>query len=321
MPRLTDAQIAAKRHTLGASDFATLAGVGEPMSELYLRLIGELDPEARRGDRERATLERGHRLEDVALDWYADDRGVPIERVHRDIVHPRLPFVIVHPDARVKPWRQTRRLVEAKTTRSRWDVLPQRVEAQVQAQMAATGADVVDVAALSFDGLDVFEVPRNDELIAALEDLAREFMARVERRDPPPMDGSRAESRWLDRLFEAGGEVTAGAEQAEALRRLIDIRAQVAQLEAEDARIVDVLKFSLAGASRLIAPGVGKVVWTAPGSRSAVAWKEVAAELREWITDEYPQAADRIAAIEAEHTATTEGVRTFRVTPAKEPAA
>jgi hypothetical protein len=36
------------------------------------------------------------------------DRGLSIERIRRDVVHPRLPFVVVHPDARVKPWRQTR---------------------------------------------------------------------------------------------------------------------------------------------------------------------------------------------------------------------
>jgi predicted phage-related endonuclease len=315
MPRLTDAQVAAKRHQLGASDFASLAGVGEPLSELYLRMIGELDPEARIGAAQRAVFERGHRLEDVALGWYADDRGVSIERIHRDVVHPRLPFVVVHPDARVKPWRQTKRLVEAKTTRSRWDALPQRVEAQVQAQMAATGADVADVAALSFDGLDVFEVPRNNDLIRALEQLAVAFMDRVERRDPPPMDGSPAESRWLDRLWAAGGEVIADADQARTLARVVEIREQQKALEAEGDRLVDVLKFSLAGASRLIAPGVGKVLWTAPSSRSTTAWKEVAAVLG----GQLPEGSLE-AAIEA-HTRTDDGIRQFRITPAKEAAA
>lgn len=315
MPRLTDAQIAAKRHTLGASDFATLAGVGGPLSELYLRMIGELDPEARRGEQERSILERGHRLEDVALSWYADDRGVAIERIHRDIRHPRLPFVIVHPDARVKPWRKTRRLIEAKTTRSRWDAVPQRVEAQCQAQMAATGADVVDVAALSFDGLDVFEVGRNDQLIAGLEDLARAFMERVERREPPPMDGSAAESRWLDRLFDVGDEVIADPDQARTLARILEIDQVGKDLEAERDRLRDVLKFSMAGASRLIARGVGKVVLTAPSFPATTRWREVA----ETLASQLPDGAFEAAA--AAHTArATEPVRQFRVSPAKEAA-
>lgn len=315
MPRLTDAQIEAKRHTLGASDFATIAGVGGPQSELYLRLIGELDPEARRGDQERAVLERGHRLEDVALAWYADDKAVAIERIHRDIVHPRLPFVIVHPDARVKPWRETRRLVEAKTTRSRWDVLPLRVEAQVQAQMAATGADVVDVAALSFDGLDVFEVPRNDLVIAKLEDLAAAFMDRVERRDPPPMDGSSAESRWLDRLFDVGEELIADPDQARTLARILEIDQLGKDLDAERDRLRDVLKFSMAGASRLIARGVGKVVLTKPSFPGSTAWKDVA----ETLAGQLPDGALE-AAVDAHTTRATEPVRQFRVSPAKEAA-
>lgn len=315
MPRLSDAQVAAKRHTLGASDFATLAGVDGHLSELYLRMIGELDPEARLGDAQRAMFERGHRLEDVALDWYADEKGVRLERVHRDIRHPRLPFVIVHPDARVKPWRSTKRLVEAKSSRSRWDALPLRVQAQVQAQMAATGADVDDVAVLTMDGLDVFEVPRDDETIAWLEDLARRFMDRVERRDPPPMDGSAAESRWLDRLFDVGDEVIADPDQARTLARILEIDQLAKDLEAERDRLRDVLKFSMAGASRLVARGVGKVVLTAPSYPATTRWRDVA----ETLASQLPDGALE-AAVEAHTTRATEPVRQFRVSPAKEAA-
>jgi putative phage-type endonuclease len=328
MPRLTGSQRDRTTY-LGASDIAVLAGVSPWKSpfELYLEKIGELDPAARTTKDQADRYERGHRLEDVALDWHAEIEGVSIERIRRDVVHPRLPFVIVHPDARVKPWRQTRRLLEAKTSGRRWDEVPQHVEAQVQAQMAATGADAATVVLLTFDGPPApYEVPRNPELIAGLEDLAAKFWDRVQRRDAPPVDGSRAASRWLDRLFREGPEEVADGPQAEALARLLTIRDQVKALEAEDDGLVAALKFSMAGGARLYAPHVGRVLWTAPSERRSVAWKEVAAAYRAWIEEQTEPTGmapvferPDLEAIESLYTTVAEAVRQFRVTPAKPP--
>lgn len=318
MPRLTDEQYAARRDHLGASDIAVLAGVDPWKSpfELYLEKIGELDPRARETEKSAARMERGHRLEDVALDWDAEIRGLSIERVRRDIVHPHFPFIVVHPDARVKPWTKTRRLLEAKTSARKWDEVPQRVEAQVQAQMAASGAEFVDVVVLGFDGPPTpIEVGRNPELIAALEDLAAAFWDRVQRRDPPPIDGSRAASRWIDSLFSAGPEVQADADQARVLARILAIADETKALEAEDAELRNILKFSLAGAARMFAPGIGRVVHTAPGERRTVAWKEVAAAYRTVLEEHH--LAD-VEAIESLYTRIEEGVRQFRVTPEKD---
>jgi putative phage-type endonuclease len=334
MPRLTTTR---DRSTyIGATDYAVIANVSPYTTpfELYLEKIGELDPAARRSDADQARLERGHRLEDVALDWDAELRGLSIERIRRDVVHPRLPFVVVHPDARVKPWRQTRRLLEAKTSGRKWDEVPRHVEAQAQAQMAATGADVVDVIVLGFDGPPaVWPVERNDELIAGLDALVAAFWDRVQRRDPPPIDGSRGAHTWLDRMFREGPEERADASQADAIARLLQLRQEIKRLEAEDSELVAALKFSMAGASRLWAPSVGRIVWTAPGERRTVAWKEVAGAYR-LILDrlvENPNAyvgealeaiqaslgLDAVPAIESLYTTVAEGVRQFRVTAAK----
>ena len=335
MPRLTDEQVAARKRHIGAADQAVIAGVSPHQTpyELWLEKIGQLDPDARRTAADRDRMERGHRLEDVALDWHAEINGISIERIRRDVQHPRLDFIVVHPDARVKPWRQTRKLLEAKTSARKWDGIPQHVEAQVQAQMAATGADVVDVVVLGFDGPPaVHPVERNDELIAALEDLAVAFWDRVQRRDPPPIDGSRGASHYLDRFFRDGPEVRADADQARVLGRILDIRSTVKSLEAEDDELVNLLKFSLAGAPRLFAPGVGRVIWTAPAERRTVAWKEVAATFRAvierahaaggdagmWIEGLLSEGAGTTSLDEIESLYTTSAeVRSFRVTPAK----
>lgn len=330
MPRLTEAQQRERTGYLGASDVAVIAGVSpwKTPFELYLEKIGELDPEVRQSTSDRDRRERGHRLEDVALDWDAELRGLSIERIRRDVVHPRMPFVVVHPDARAKPWRSTRKLLEAKTSARKWDEIPQHVEAQVQMQMAATGADVVDVVVLGFDGPPTpWPVERNDELIGGLEELAAAFWSRVERRDPPPLDGSRAASHWLDRLFREGPEQVADPSQADALVRLLDIRDEVKRLEAEDDAIVNALKFSMAGGSRMYARGVGKVVWTAPGERRTVAWKEVAAGYRKRLEevviragmdpDDARMALEELDTLESLYTRLESGIRQFRITPAK----
>ena len=228
----------------------------------------------------------------------------------------------------MKPWSKTKRLKEAKTARQVPEVVRQDWEAQVQMQMAATGAVAADIVVLTFDGPPtVIEVERNPELIEALEGLASAFWDRVQRRDPPPLDGSRATSRWLDRLFREGPEERADASQADALQRLLDGRALIKQLEEADGLLVNALKFSMAGGSRLYAPGVGRIVWTAPTERKSVKWKEVAAayltRLEEVVAkaglepDDERMALDELAAIEAEFTTVEEGIRTFRPTPAK----
>lgn len=310
-PRLTAEQKA--EPGLGASSIAVIAGVSPyrtPFEE-YLVQIGELDPELRQTDDDRKRKERGHRFEDVALDWYAEDHG-PIERIHRTVRHPRLSFIRVHPDARRRPWRSTRRLVEAKTGPRRWDAVPQHVEAQVQMQMAATGADVVDVAQQTFDGPPyVFEVPRNDELIAALEELAVSFWDRVQRHDPPPVDPSVAANRYLDRMWRDAPPIVADRDQRAMLARLLDVRGEVKRLEAEDGNLVIALKQSMAGAPRLEARGIGSVLWTPPFEKRSTAWKSIA----EGLLSTLPQ--DEREALLGIHTTVERDIRQFRPTPWK----
>jgi hypothetical protein len=67
----------------------------------------------------------------------------------------------------------------------------------------------------------------------------------------------------------------------------------------------------------MYAPGVGRIVHTAPSERRTVAWKDVAAELvdRFGLIAGIEQAEKLRAEVEAEHTTVAEGVRQFRVSP------
>lgn len=328
MPRLNEAR--PRSSYLGATDIAAVAGVSPYRTpfEVYLEKIGELDPAARETDVDRDRKERGHRFEDVALDWYAEANGIAIERVRRDIVHREFPFIVVHPDARVRPWRPALTLIEAKTGPRRWDALPQHVEAQVQMQMAATGAERAVVALQTFDGPPYpYEVERNPELIGALTELAVAFWHRVLHRSAPPVDPSPAANRFLDRMWRDGPPMTADADQRALLARLLEIRAEVKRLEAEEANLVIVLKQSMHGAARLQAPGVGTALWTPPTERRTTAWKAVAEGYRAAITElaKLPGAQPLLDGLgmpdpetfESLHSRTEEGVRQFRPTPWK----
>ena len=313
MPRLTEAQHQERERGLGASDVAVAAGVSpwQTPFELYLEKIGELDREAQLDDLSRGRMERGHRFEDIALEWDKDaNGGEPYQRIGVTVRHPRLPFLYCHPDARRTPWTKTRTLIEVKTSPSAWKEVPRHVEVQVMAQMAVTGATSCQVVVLSFDGAPQrFTVERDEELVAALEGLTAGFWSRVERRDPPPLDGSQGASRWLDRTrWRDEPELAANDSQAEALVRLLEVRAVAAQLQAEDDAIVNALKFSMMGSSRLVARGVGKVVWTAPTQRKTVSWKSVVEQVRPLVDEQsLAEAIDH-------HTTVKDDVRSFLVT-------
>lgn len=324
MPRLTDEQLADRAKGLGATDIATAAGVNPygTAFELYLEKIGELDPDETIDDAARGRMERGHRLEDVALEWDRDHQaeltGIvePYQRVSRTIWHRTLPFIYAHPDARRTPWTKTRRLIEVKTAARRWKEVPRVVEAQVQVQMAVTGATSVDVVVLSFDGPPTrWLVQRDDQLIDALERVATAFWDRVQRREPPPLDGSAGASRWLDRTrWGSEPDARADAGQTSLVARILEVRAAKAQLDAEEDALINQLKFTMPGAGRLWAPGVGRVNWTAPYEVKTTKWKEVAGTFKTELAmfAAAGQTSTDVEAVVAQYTSVKE-TRQFRV--------
>jgi putative phage-type endonuclease len=332
MPRLTDAQLEERALGLGATDVAIAAGL-DPYTtpfELYLQRIGELDVEATIDQAARDRMERGHRLEDVALEWDRDVSGEAFERVNRTIWHPTVPIIFCHPDARRKPFKTTKRLIEVKTAKWPWKEVPRKTEAQVQVQMACTGAMSVDILVLGFDGPPTrFLVERDDALIHALEKVAVAFWQRLEDRNPPPIDGSSGAAKWLDRTRWANEpEMRASDVQRDLLDSLIATRERIDALEASEDVLVNQIKDTMAGAGRLNAPGIGRVVWTAPTVVRSTKWKEVATAYRQGLlelpADVVSKVVPHVAADVSGDLDVIQGLytsertsRTFTVTPEK----
>jgi putative phage-type endonuclease len=237
-----------RRRGLGASDAAAALGLSPYRTplDLYLEKIGEVEPPA-----ETPAMRRGRKWEGDVLDEYADSRDVDlVEQVFAR--HPEHPWMTAtldgvvpgaaYPDPRDGGWIVEAKVVGWRAARE-WgedgtDDVPRHVLCQCHHQLAVTGAQRCDVAAL-IGGSDfrVYPIGRAedsfyDELIHRL----LEFWQRVKFRSPPdptlPADAPHLARLWPG----CEGEVELPRELARDARRY-DEWARVAQ-EAEKWRHV-----------------------------------------------------------------------------------
>jgi predicted phage-related endonuclease len=261
----------------------------------------------------------GHRVEQVAADIYSETTGRRLRRVNRAVTDRRWPHLFAHPDRIVvgEPVG-----VELKSSWKAWDGVPRHVEVQVQHQMGLARLDAVDVALLTgFGGFATYTVERDDAMIRDLFDLEEAWWARFVMGDEmPPMDGSRAASRFLDSRV-GPPEVQADEGQAALAERLRRIRAAIKADEEAERLLVNRLKESMDGAYAMRGEG-WRVSWKPSKARSTTDWRSVAAAYRTELLafhealggDATTEAAEALDAIEGLHSATGEGSRPFRLT-------
>jgi len=183
---------AARLTGLGASEIAAAAGLDEYMTPLGLYAVKtglDTDDVEDEGDDPRRM---GRLLEPIVKSEFARRRKITFLDPHPPMYrHPEHEFIIATPDAVITEDS----LLEAKTASWRmadeWgeegtDCVPTNYLLQCQTQMAVMGADIVHLAVL-FDGsrLKMFEVLRNDELIALVIAAASELWQRIKDRNPP----------------------------------------------------------------------------------------------------------------------------------------
>jgi putative phage-type endonuclease len=251
-PEDREAWLAERRRGLGASDCAAAMGLSPYCTplELYYRKLGELpEPE------DTPAMRRGRKWEGDVLDQYEETTGILVRRqvfmrhpdhpwmtatcdgVGLDAIVERGPFPFdevasianILVEAKVVGWRAAREWGEDGT-----DDVPRHVLCQVHHQLAVTGAQRCDVAAL-IGGSDfrVYPIRRaEDKFYQHLMHRLWIFWCRVEGREPPPPTLP-ADAGHLARLWpgcegevELGADLLASAHQYEALGR------DVAKLQA-----------------------------------------------------------------------------------------
>jgi putative phage-type endonuclease len=206
-----DRWLASRSNAIGASEVAGIFvdAAGESLSpyttpfKLFLEKTGQLPPEELNGE----WIRWGNRLEPAIAAEYQDVTGRELWQGGPFCVaqHPAIEAFRSTPDRWVvkAPDRAGRGIVQLKNAgaffgRNWSDGVPLHIEIQCQAELATTGYDWDSVAVLiGGNAFKYFDLERNDAFIAEMEDRVRWFWDLVQRREPPPIDGS---ARTLDAI-------------------------------------------------------------------------------------------------------------------------
>lgn len=208
-----DAWLAGRRNGLGASDVAALFEDADGCSlgystatKLWLEKTGQLPPE----DLAAEHVDLGNRMEAVIAEIFSERSGRTVKQYGQWCVaqHPTIPFLRATPDRWITkaPDRAGRGLAQIKKANRfvahNWrEGVPLPIQIQTQCEMAVTTYDYDSVPVI-FDLMrfEFFDVERDDDFIAELEERARWFWDLVQRREPPPIDNSDKTLEAIKRL-------------------------------------------------------------------------------------------------------------------------
>ena len=258
-----------RRHGIGASEMADLFGCGYHTEyELWWE-------KKHGGERESSDVMRfGAFIEAYALDRYEEDNGVTLVRgeAYGD---PRYPHLWATLDGRTPD----RIGVEVKYDSRGWDTVPEKHQVQAWAQIGLADLAAVDILRVDTRGkVTPFRIEREDETIRYLLESVEAWWERyIVGDDEPPLDGSVAARKALDRLI-GTEQMEANEVQRTLLADLRSVRARLDTLTKAEDSIVRDLKASMAGVGVLTAHGA-RVTWAPVKGRTTTDWKAVAAEL------------------------------------------
>lgn len=203
---LTPKQLAERAHRIGGSDAAAIVGKDPYRTawEVAKRIRGEIEPDTALADADQILF--GNEMEGVLARIY--ERKNKVKLIEPDtLVHPKYPFLAVNIDRRIEGDPST--ALEMKNTGSRYpgvvpvgetwgrpgtDEVPERVILQCQHGMMIDEQIKTFHVVRCYGGnvYQQFVVPRNDELIAALQQIEVAFYQRC-------MEGALPDPDWEHR--------------------------------------------------------------------------------------------------------------------------
>ncbi|RCM97835.1 putative phage-type endonuclease [Pseudomonas aeruginosa] len=206
-----DEWLSVRKHGIGSSDAAAAVGLNPYQSqlELWLEKTGRdaLLPKSDPHDEDSPTY-WGNILEPIVATHYPQRTGNRVRRINAVLQHPdpTLNWMLANIDREVIGASDVQ-ILECKTAgingaRLWKDGVPVYVQLQVMHQLAVTGKLAADVAVLlGGQHLEIHRIERDDELIARLIELERDFWNYVQRDTPPPADGSDSAEQALRCLY------------------------------------------------------------------------------------------------------------------------
>ncbi|HFH3443537.1 YqaJ viral recombinase family protein [Pseudomonas aeruginosa] len=266
--------LAVRKNGIGSSDAATAVGLNPYKSQLELwlektgrdTLLPKIDPL----DEESPTY-WGNILEPIVATHYTQRTGHRVRRINAVLQHsdPQLEWMLANIDREVIGTNEVQ-ILECKTAgingaRLWKEGVPVYVQLQVMHQLAVTGKQAADVAVLlGGQHLEIHRIERDDELIARLIELERNFWGYVQRDTPPPADGSESADQALRCLYPEDHGQTLDFTQDQGLSaafaELQSVRANLDTQSQREAELKQQLQQAMGDASRATFAN-GSVSW------------------------------------------------------------
>ncbi|MDG9853644.1 YqaJ viral recombinase family protein [Pseudomonas nitroreducens] len=259
-----DEWLSVRKHGIGSSDAAAAVGLNPYQSqlELWLEKTGRdaLLPKSDPHDEDSPTY-WGNILEPIVATHYTQRTGSRVRRINAVLQHPdpTLSWMLANIDREVIGASDVQ-ILECKTAgingaRLWKEGVPVYVQLQVMHQLAVTGKRAADVAVLlGGQHLEIHRIERDDELIARLIELERDFWSYVQRDTPPPADGSDSAEQALRCLYpqDSGStlDFTQNPHLSGAFDELQSLRANLEAQGKREAELKQQLQQAMGDASR-----------------------------------------------------------------------
>lgn len=257
-----DQWLEVRKGGIGSSDAAAAVGLHPYKSQLQLWMEktgqdGALpvpDP-----NDDTSPMYWGTVLEPIVATHYARRTGNRVRRINAVLQHPEHAWMLANVDREVTGSAEVQ-ILECKTAgihgaRLWRDGVPEYVQLQVMHQLAVTGKQAADVAVLiGGQDLQVFRLERDEEMIAQLISLERQFWGYVERGEAPPADGSESANLALRALYPADSgntlDLSQDMDMSAAFSDLLSLRESLATYTAMETQIKHRIQQRMGDASR-----------------------------------------------------------------------
>lgn len=272
MPREDWLQV--RKQGIGSSDAAAAVGLNPYQSQLELWLIKTgRDADLPKPDPhdESSPMYWGTILEPIVANHYVKRTGRKVRRINAVLQHPdtELSWMLANLDFTVVGGDEVQ-VLECKTAgyfgSLLWrDGVPEYIQLQVQHQLAVTGKKAADVCVLICgQEIRIHRIERDDDLIAKLIQLERQFWRYVETDTPPPADGSDSAGQALRSLFpqDAGNtlDLSEDIHLSVAYAELVKVREEIATRQEKEETLKQQIQQRMGDASRAIF-ATGSVSW------------------------------------------------------------
>jgi putative phage-type endonuclease len=241
---------------IGGSDVGAILGVNrwKTAFQVYLEKTEELTEIKEEAE----AAYWGTSLEELVAKEFTKRTGKKVRRDNRHLVHKEYPFMTANIDRRVVGENS---ILECKTTSSYgakdWEgeEIPPSYLLQCQHYLAVTGAEKCYIAVLiGGQKLLIKEIDRDEELIAMIIEAEKQFwIEHVEKRIPPPLDGSTAADKYLKEKYPNSNralEIDLKAEYKDKISQYISLKDNIKLLEDEAKTLENNIKQELGEAER-----------------------------------------------------------------------